>query len=304
MGTVFFVPTAYKKVETAWETGCRSVQIINDLLTFMTLIKMGAVILITVSLSVLAEVVSPRVAGILTGYPLGAAIALFFMGFEIDPHFAAKSALHTSAGVAATVVFGYGYYKMSMCAGSLSAVPQIAVSCAAGLSGYFAAAWLLSFVPSSLAPAIILPVLTILLFIRLQRGIQNVGIGQRVSMKPSLLLIRGAFAGAVVVLIISSAKLIGPTWAGLFSAFPNIMLPLVVIIHLTYNSEQAYVIIKNVPKGLVSVIIYCLTVSLCYPVYGIYVGTVIAYANATIYLLVSQFGKDLLKKGVAAVSDR
>ena len=32
-----------------------------------------------------AERVSPRVAGLLSGYPLGAAIALFFMGLEIGP---------------------------------------------------------------------------------------------------------------------------------------------------------------------------------------------------------------------------
>ncbi|MHC1729804.1 MAG: hypothetical protein AB9866_28005 [Syntrophobacteraceae bacterium] len=271
-------------------------QVINDLFTVMTLVKMGAVVLIVVSLSILAEVVSPRIAGILTGYPLGAAIALFFMGFEIDPQFAAQSALHTSAGVAATVIFGYCYYRMSLHAGKLSVGLQIFLSCLAGLSGYFAAVSLLSFLPSSLLLAVVLPALTILISSRLQKGIRNVRIGKRVSMSPGLLLVRAVIAAITVVFIISSAKLVGPTWAGLFSAFPNIMLPLVVIIHFTYNPEQAYVIIKNVPKGLVSVIIYCLTVSLSYPVYGIYIGTALAYTNATLYLLVTQFGKDLLRR--------
>jgi hypothetical protein len=94
---------------------------------------------------------------------------------------------------------------------------------------------------------------------------------------------------AAIVIITSTAKFVGPGWAGLFSAFPITMLPLVVIIHFTYGPKHVYSILKNVPRGLGSLVIYSLAVFFFYPSYGIYVGTVMAYALATIYLIVVQF---------------
>ncbi|MEM5786190.1 MAG: hypothetical protein AAGU11_02655 [Syntrophobacteraceae bacterium] len=265
-----------------------------ELLTLMTLVKMGTVILITVILSVVAEAVSPRIAGILTGFPLGAAISIFFMGFEISPAFAAESALHTSAGISATITFAYCYYTASVLAKGLNCTLQIFAATIAGLLGYCAAIFLLHFVPAGFAAASVLPVASIFLFIRLFRKIENVKIEKRVSVSPALLLLRAFFAACSVVLIISTAKIVGPTWAGLFAAFPNILLPLVVIIQFTYMPEHAYVIIKNVPKGLASVVTFCLTVSLTYGDYGIYLGTVLGYMTSIIYLVVIQFGRDLL----------
>jgi hypothetical protein len=273
---------------------CLLMQFFIDLFSWMTLVKMGTVIVITVGLSVLAEVTSPRFAGILTGFPLGAAISLFFMGVEIDPQFAAKSSLHTCSGVAATIVFSYCYYRVSLLAKELNPIPHILLACLAGTLGYLVAAFLLSLVAMNLTLAFLFPAVSVLASIPLFRRIENVTIDRRVHMSFKLLLIRSLFAASTVVLIISSAKLVGPTWAGLFSAYPNIMLPLVVILHFTYDPEHGYVILKNVPKGLVSVIAYCLVVSLTYPVYGVYVGTLMAYGIATLYLLVTQFGGNLI----------
>jgi len=265
----------------------------HDFFNLMTLIQMGVVIFFTVSLSVLAEVASPRVAGILSGYPLGAAVALFFIGLEIDPRFAAESALHTSAGIVATLVFTYCYYRGSVLSRKLGGVLQILCACLAGLAGYLAAAFLLSFAPGNIVLAIVLPVFAILVFIRLFESIENIKIDQRVSMRLDMLLFRAFFAACTVCIIISTAKMVGPTWAGLFSAFPNVILPLIAIIQFTYDPEHAYVILKNVPKGLACIVVYCLTISLAYPVYGVYAGTAMGYTLATVYLVATQFRKQL-----------
>ncbi|HOI95331.1 MAG TPA: hypothetical protein PK250_11560 [Syntrophobacter fumaroxidans] len=269
----------------------------SDLLSVTTLIKVGAVTVITVVLSILAEVVSPRFAGILTGFPLGAAITLFFMGVEIDPGFAAGSALHTAAGVAATLAFGYCYYRASMPAARLKRrFLHVVLACLAGLAGYFAMAAILSTLTLSLLMALVVPALSIVVFTWLVRNIEDVRIEKRVRMSPKLLVVRSLFAAGTIVLIISTARVVGPTWAGLFSAFPNIMLPLMVIIQLTYSPEYVYVIVKHVPQGLGSVVIYAITVNLCYPLYGVYAGTALAYGAATLYLAATQLGKNLLAR--------
>ncbi len=268
----------------------------NEIFSLMILVKVGTVVVITVALSVLAEVTSPRVAGILTGFPLGAAVTLFFMGLEINTQFAAESALHTSAGVAAAIAFGYCYYKASLMAERLHRVLQILLACIGGTAGYLAAAAVLSFLPANVCLSFLIPAIAIALSSRLFKTIENVKIDKRVAMNPKLLLVRSLFAASTVVLIISSAKFVGPTWAGLFSAFPNIMLPLVIIIQFTYNPEHAYVIIKNLPKGLASLVLYALAVSFAYPVHGIYIGTLLAYGIAAVYLVATQFAKELFRR--------
>src|SRR5210317_1720551 len=74
-----------------------------------SVVKVLVSILVVVLLSLIAEHAGPRVAGIVSGYPLGAAISLFFIGIEIDPAFAARGAIFTAAGLSATVAFLGGY---------------------------------------------------------------------------------------------------------------------------------------------------------------------------------------------------
>ena len=76
-------------------------------------VKILATIGIVLGLSLVAERVSPRVAGVLSGYPLGAAIALFFIGLEIGPQFAADSAVFALAGLTASMVFVAAYFAVS-----------------------------------------------------------------------------------------------------------------------------------------------------------------------------------------------
>src|SRR5690625_1237741 len=73
------------------------------------LAKLAISIGIVLGLSLVAERVSTRIAGLLAGYPLGTAIALFFIGLEIAPAFAAESAVFSLAGFTATMALGCGY---------------------------------------------------------------------------------------------------------------------------------------------------------------------------------------------------
>jgi hypothetical protein len=266
------------------------VQPLTELFSVVSLVKTATAVSMVVLLSLFAEVVSPRFAGIFSGYPLGAAISLFFMGFEISPAFASQSALYTSVGLVATQVFAYSYYRASLAARKRGRGLDLLLAPLGSLAGYFAAAAILRMLSVSLATAAFLPILFILVFIYLFRDVENIKIEQRVSLSSKSLLFRSVFAAGAIVLITSTAKVVGPRWAGLFSAFPITMLPLVVIIHFTYGPQQVYSILKNVPRGLGSLVIYSLAVFFFYPGYGIYGGTAVAYGLATIYLVVAQVG--------------
>jgi len=111
-----------------------------------------------------------------------------------------------------------------------------------------------------------------------------------IKIKPTLkvILARAGLAALTISLITSIAEIVGHTWAGLFSAFPTTLFPLLLIIHFSYGEQYVYSIIKHVPDGLLGLLIYSLTIYLSYPQFGLYIGIILAFSGALIYLLIYQ----------------
>lgn len=252
------------------------------------LIKMGTAVLMVVVLSLLAEAVSPGFAGIISGFPLGAAVSLFFIGLEVGPGFAAQCALYTALGLIASLVFAYGYYRCSLLVGSLSRGSAVLSASTAGIAAYFLAAWGLHFLEASPVLSLLLPTGAICLFHQLLRHVEGRKIEQKVRWTVRVILLRAFFAACVVVLVTSTARIVGPGWAGLFAAFPMTVLPLLAILHYTYGASSVHGVLRSFPVGLGALVVYTLGVSICYPLYGIYLGTLAAYGFATLYLVLIQ----------------
>lgn len=86
--------------------------------------------------------------------------------------------------------------------------------------------------------------------------------------------------------ITAAAKAVGPAWAGLFSAFPTALFPLLLIVHDTYDKAHVHTIIKNSTPGLGSLIAYGVSVSYFYPARGVGWGTLMPFGIATLCLVV------------------
>ncbi len=263
---------------------------------FVVLVKMGVTVCVVVGLSVVAEHVSPRVAGVLSGYPLGAAIALFFIGWEVGPDFAAASAVYTLAGLVGTLCFVYVYYQTAV------RVHRYAIlwSSITASAGYFAAIGLLNAFPLSVWTAFLLPVGAAGIFIFLFRRIQNSRIHKPIRLSFGVLFLRAVLSAVIILGITGAARAVGARWAGLFSAFPTTLFPLLIIVHATYGRQHVYTIIKNFPKGLGSLMLYTLGVSIFFPRCGVVMGSVLALVTATVYLvlyalMVMRFEKGSMK---------
>lgn len=247
----------------------------------LILVKIAATIFIVTGLSIVAERVSPRVAGILSGYPAGSAIALFFIGLERGADFAGRGAPYNIAGLTATLVLLLIYYLVSA---RLRRFVILAAS-AAGIAGFFTTIGLLNALNLPAWAGVALTTAAIPCFHFLFRGIPNARIDNRVRLGARMLLFRAALSGMIVVAVTGAAHLVGPGQAGLFSAFPATAYPLLLIVHLTYGIRQAHTVIKNMPQGLGSLVVYSLTISIAYPQLGIYWGTLLSFGMATLYLL-------------------
>ena len=157
-------------------------------------------------------------------------------------------------------------------------------STATSLTGFFLVTWLLHFIALDKLSALLIVTLSLFVFLHLFKKIENVRIENRIKLTFIIILARAVLAASLILIVIGVAKLVGTKWAGLFSAFPATFLPLILIVHFTYDKEHVYTIIKNVPRGLGAVIIYALAVSFVYPAFGVYIGTALAFVAATIYM--------------------
>ncbi|MFY0989298.1 hypothetical protein [Halomonas sp. C05BenzN] len=241
------------------------------------LVSIGMVL----GLGAIAVRVSPRIAGLLAGYPLGTAIALFFIGLELSPAFAAESAVHTLAGFTATLALGGGY----LVCGRRDGLAGVLAGTAGGLAAFLATSLLLTQVEFSRLTGTLTTLLAIALFIRLYRRVPDVLVAARGTVTWPALVLRALLAAAIIFAITGLAHVLPPEWAGVMAAFPISMYPLLVILHLTHGAAPVATVIKHYPAGLGALLCYALCVSLTYATLGLATGTLAGFAAATVWLL-------------------
>jgi hypothetical protein len=235
---------------------------------------------IVLGLSAIAERVSLRVAGILAGAPQNLVLVYFFAGRDMGIDHVTQSAPHGIASFSATIVFALAYYLGS------SGFPRYSplAGSVIGLVAFVTVAVTLSVIPFTLSSATALTLGTIAIAVWLSKGIALKPLDKPVAYTPKLLILRASVAGALFVVVITLAEILGPRWTGLMTGFPTIFLPTLLIIHLTYGAEQTHVIIRNFPVGLGSIIPYILSIPITFPLWGIYGGTAVSLAISFLYL--------------------
>lgn len=251
----------------------------------LLLIKLIVAIIVVVALSIITEKVSPKIAGLLTGLPTGSAITLFFIGLDNGTSFASTTAIYNIAGLVAMQILLFAYYKSTTHFKKYS----LPLSALFSVVAYFVTVFVLKFIVRDMLVAVVLPLVSIIVFTFLFKEIENMKIQRPTPLSAKVLLSRAFVAAIIILVIIESAALVGPEWAGLFTAFPTTTFPLILIVHNTYGSKPVHTIIKNFPVGLVSLIAYSLTVSFAYPLFGIYLGTLAAFIAAFIVCLAIYF---------------
>ncbi|MCC9622754.1 hypothetical protein LPB41_13735 [Thalassospira sp. MA62] len=237
------------------------------------------------ALSMLAERAGPRVAGVLSGYPLGTAILLYFLAIEQGVTFASQSAVYALPGLISTLVFLYVYFLVSRVMTAFPVLVQIAVSSLAAIIGYLGISWVFQLFTLSLVQAASILLVAIFGAMVLFRKIENVRILNRVKISKRVVLFRAGLASIIVLIISGLAASIGPRWSGLLSGFPVALFPTMLILHYSYGSATVHTLIRNFPRGMGALWIYILTVSLSYPVIGMNLGTLAAFVIATVYLI-------------------
>ncbi|MFQ6372822.1 hypothetical protein [Shewanella sp. YIC-542] len=251
----------------------------------LLLAKIITAILAVLGLSLVAERVSPKVAGVLSGYPLGTAIALFFMGIELGTTFAAASATAALSGFIASLLLVWGYSWGMRLSGQKPRVMVALLGSSLGLLAFGISGYLLSLLQLGLAGGSVALLLALCFMGHILAKMPDATVVRPVRLSPLVLLLRAGGAALLVLAITAAAKWLPPAAAGILAAFPITLYPFLLIIHLAYGPAQAQTIIKHYPRGLGALMCYAISVSWLYPVVGIAGGTVLAFGVATLYLL-------------------
>lgn len=244
--------------------------------------KLVVTIAVVAALSIIAERGSPRLAGILSGFPTGSAITLTFIGIEMGPNFAANSALHNIAGMPAMLCLLLTYSLLSghVKRGGLLAAPLGSVIVFGASAVMIHALNLPEWANLPIAVGMIV------LFQFLFRRIPQAGAVRRVQLGPGVLLFRALVSALVVLAITGAARVVDAAWTGLFTSFPVTVFPLLIILQRTYGPRPGQGVIKNIPGGLWSLLAYTVAVSLLFPRLGVVWGALVALAAAVGVILV------------------
>ncbi len=250
----------------------------------LLLLKAIVSIAIVVGLSIAAERSGPRLAGLLIGLPLGAGMVVVFTGYEQGPDFAAAAAVHMVPGFLTTLVFIYIYGAIAarQNRGGLAAV--IMPSIGAHI-GYGIAAWVLSQFQLALAVAVPLMAIGVVIGHRAMASLPDNPITARVTFGWKVLAFRAGMATVVIIIITSIAGQVGPQWTGLLTAYPITLLPLILVLHITYTGAEVAAVLKHVPFAMGSVTSFCLAIVFMVPAFGLGLGILMAYGAAATYLL-------------------
>lgn len=243
--------------------------------------KIAVTMTAVVGLSLIAEHVSTRLAGILAGYPHGIAIVLYFIGLEQGIQFAAEASIYATGGLAANVFLAYVYFLICRKPKWIN----LFLASIGSIVAFLCFALILRQLKINQILAILVAVAMIVLVATLLRRVKNIPVSQKVRIRYVDVLLRAILATMIVLMITEAAYVIGPDWSGLLAGFPVVTFPLLLIIHIQHGKEPIATIVKNYPFGLMSLVVFTVTVSLAFPVFGMNLGTLIGFIVATIYLV-------------------
>ena len=248
----------------------------------LLIIKSIAVVALVLSLSYIAEEVSPKVSGILSGLPVGSSITLLFFAVENGVDYVTKVALYNIHGLFAALAFSIGYYISTFYKGKFEIFMSLLISFIA----YLIIAFILAYVPPHvvLTPLIVITLMLIASIYFAKK--ENFAIDKKVKTSISDIFFRSLLTISIFLVISSLPKYVPSNIAGIFSSFPTILLPLMLIIHFRHSRLQARTVIKNTPFGLSSVVIYSLVVYFAYAKIGIVFGTIVALIASVLYVVI------------------
>lgn len=236
-----------------------------------------------------AEHISVKASGIISGMPTGSVITYAFFSLEFGSAYVQNSALFNILGLISNLCFCVGYYLGTFYKGRFTLVMSIILS----TIFYMIPAYFLTNVkPKPYIAFYILPILFFAIFMLIRFGDHTIEKIEKLILKN--LILRISLTIFVFLIISSLPNFVPIKIAGFFSSFPIVLLPLVLIIHFNYGHLQARTIVKNAPLGLPAVVVFSLSVYFVTGKFGVFLGILMSLLFSIFFVLIQQKALNLM----------
>jgi len=236
--------------------------------------------------TLVAERVSLRWRGIILTIPTTIAISLLFIGIVKTPQDVAHAAISIPASLGASYTFVTIFTLLRNYGLAISYTVSIFVWCVF-------ATLIIMFPPVDFVSSLIIfcaiPILVGYIIISKLPQVVDL---KKFPMNPKHLFFRSLLGGFIVALSVYLSKTLGNTWGGIFSVFPAAFSSTLVI----YYYLQGPKVIPSVTKstffpGVIGFILYALVAAYAFPLYGVWIGTLIDYVVVLVFFLFWNFIK-------------
>jgi uncharacterized membrane protein (GlpM family) len=249
------------------------------------LIKLAVTVIVVVGLTEVSRRLSPTLAGILSGLPLGAALTMYFVATEQGDAFALTAVPWGILGISSSILFSLVYLCTGRLTRSVDRRASVIACVSASLAAFFGAALVFRLLPMSLCLSLGVTLPVIAANFALLRWL---GIGHTATTRPSFgyrgLLFRAAVAGAIVTTITGAAAVLGSEWIGLLSGFPVILLPLYIVLHLRQGDRLYPGVIAGFSYSVTNLVLFYVSLLVFVPMIGLNLSFVVTYVLSGLYL--------------------
>jgi len=231
---------------------------------------------VTIS-TLIAEKVSGKLGGLIAGLPTTAVVSLMFIGLTLglNPALTAAKMVPLSSGL---YCFFFLTYLIQTKKGFLQGFIK-------SLIVWFAFA----FIASKLSFTNLLTS-SLIGFILISATIwwaeKNIQIDNQLipkNIKSSPLWIKATLTGLVISSVVFISKLAGPVWGGIFATFPALTISTILLTIKSGGVEFTRLIAKNIHISTTfSIALFAILSYFFFPIFGVIVGTIIAYITLLI----------------------
>jgi hypothetical protein len=238
-------------------------------------------------LTIVAEKVNQRIAGIILTFPITGGMSIFFLGWTTSAEAVVEviPSIFITMGVVLLFISIYPYIAQFIGQYIENRVLQILISYFLGVGIWFVLA----------VPTIIFEfnnyLLGVLGYILLNM-LSHFILTRKTYKKPVTLTYtvgqkigRAAFVGFIMSLVVLLGKVSTPFWGGMFTMFPAAFSSVLIIIHWYYGINTLFPILRKVAVGSLSVFSYVNIVKFTFPELGIVLGTIVAFLGSVIVSL-------------------
>ncbi|MBU1992216.1 MAG: hypothetical protein ABH856_00315 [Patescibacteria group bacterium] len=229
--------------------------------------------------TLIAERVSLKWRGIVLTVPTTMALGIFFVGLTKTAGDIPDLVRVIPAAISAVYVFVVIF--------ALLARYGIIPAFVGAYAGWGVLAYLLiQYPPASFGISILYAVPVVTLMYLIVRKLPQVSELKVYPMNFNHILIRSLIGGVIIVAVVFLAKTLGNVWGGMFSAFPASYTATFLIYHVLQGGRAISSVAKSLfLPGIPGFILYAYISALTFPEYGIWIGTLAAYAVTMLYFM-------------------